>query len=172
MRTDYPPVTWARRGALVSLLGVLAAGPVLAQKGENPWADSNRYADEVFRLTNAARAAQGVPPLKRDPRLDRAAANFSKYMGEAGFTAHVGPDRVPPDQRITNQGYNWSWWAENIAWDHRTPHAAVNWWLNSPAHRANILDPNLKDLGVGVAIVNGRVYVTQDFGTPRASGKR
>ena len=112
-------------------------------------------------------AARGLPPLRRDTRLDRSAALFSRYMGEANFFEHVGPDGVQPGQRMETQGYDWSWWGENIAWGYRSPQDVVEGWMASPGHRANILNPKFADLGVGIAFVNGTPYMTQDFGTLR-----
>ena len=63
-------------------------------------------------------------------------------------------------------------WGENIGWDHLSAKRAVDWWMNSEHHRANILSPNFVDLGVGVAFGNGHVLITQDFGAPvRPSGR-
>jgi uncharacterized protein YkwD len=155
-----------------ALLVALAAFPPRSS-AENTISDPAVYAEQLFQLTNAARAANGVPPLNRDSRLDRAATLFSQYMGTAGFFGHVGPDGVTPDQRMRLQGYNWSWWGENIAWGYWSPQEVMDVWMASPVHRANILNGNFKDIGVGIAFFldsNGvRVYMTQDFGAPLAT---
>ena len=77
-------------------------------------------------------------------------------MGEAGFFEHIGPDGIEPGQRIEKQGYDWSWWGENIAWGYPTPREVVEGWMSSPGHRSNILNAKFADLGVGVAFVNGK----------------
>jgi uncharacterized protein YkwD len=153
------------------LLLAMLAGPIYGQGkgGKEDWTDPARFADEIFRLTNAARAANSVPAFRRDARLDKAAVLFSKYMGDAGFLDHVGPDGVTVQQRIVAQGYRPITWGENIAFGPPTPKAVVDGWMNSPAHRANILNPNFKEIGIGVAFVKGQVFMTQDFGTVRGS---
>jgi uncharacterized protein YkwD len=97
-----------------------------------------------------------------------------------GADPHVNPDGKGPSDRILAAGYcpSPTFWqtAENVYWGWgtplQTPRSAVTWWMNSSAHRANILDPNLKDLGVGVVLgaprpgtfPNAAVFV-QNFGT-------
>ena len=154
--------------ALGVVTGLFCLSGVSQARGEL-WADTGKFADEVFRLTNAERAAHHLPALHRENRLDRSAALFSLYMGKAGFFEHVGPDGVEPGTRMERQGYDWSWWGENIAWGYRTPQEVLESWMNSPGHRANILSPNFTDLGVGIAVINCKTYMTQDFGTQRPS---
>src|SRR5439155_23515558 len=91
--------------------------------------------------------------------------------GAAGFFEHVGPDGVAPGQRIEKQGYDWSWWGENIAWGYSTPEVVVQGWMSSPGHRANILNPRFLDLGIGVALLNGKTFMTQDFASARAGAR-
>jgi uncharacterized protein YkwD len=160
------------RLASAALFACLTVMVPSARAENNPWKDPAQFADEVFRLTNDARAANGLPAFRRDARLDRAAAAFSEYMGKAGFFEHVGPDGVDVPQRVTAQGYRGITWGENIAWGYRTPREVVDGWLASAGHRANLLSPRFHDLGVGIAIVGGRTYMTQDFGTLPASAYR
>jgi len=148
----------------------LAPAPLRA---EETWKDPARFADEIFRLSNAARAANNLPVFRRDARLDKAAQRFSQYMGTAGFFDHVGPDGATIPQREAAEGYRAARWGENIAWGYTTPQAVVEGWLKSPGHRANLLNADFRDLGVGVAVVNGRIFMTQDFGTlPAPQGER
>lgn len=148
-----------------ALLVCLLVPPAGGQGNDDSAKELARYADEVFRLTNEARKADGLPAFRRDARLDKAAGLFSRYMGEAGFFDHVGPDGKTVEQREVAQGYRLQHWGENIAWGSYTPKQLVDGWMNSPRHRANILNPKFKDIGIGIAVVNGKSYMTQDFGT-------
>src|SRR5438874_6042113 len=155
-------------GSLLLLAATLLSGRAWAQ---DPMSDPTVYAAQVFQLTNAERTARGLPALNAQPQLAQAATHFSQYMASAGFFSHTGPDGSTPDRRIAAQGYRWSWWGENIAYDFGGPEDIVNLWMNSPVHRANILNSNFTDLGVGVAFApdpsgSTRILVTQDFGRP------
>jgi uncharacterized protein YkwD len=161
MRHSFP---WRLVGGSVLALS-LALAPAPGQAAGESWTDPVRFANEIFRLTNEARATNNLPAFHRDARLDAAAQRFSEYMGTAGFFHHVGPDGVTVPQREAAQGYRGMTWGENIAWGYPTPREVVDGWLKSPGHRANLLNQAFHDLGVGVAVVKGRVYMTQDFGT-------
>jgi uncharacterized protein YkwD len=69
--------------------------------------------------------------------------------------------------RINRQGYQWGGLGENIAKGQRTPAEAVQAWMNSPGHRANIENCGYKQLGVGVARDGNALIWVQDFGSPR-----
>jgi len=130
-------------------------------------ADDAAFAAEVLNLVNKERQANGLAPLTRAVELDRAAQKFAVYMGEAGFFSHNGPDGSTPASRIKAEGYNGTTWGENIAAGQRTPEAVMNAWMNSSGHRANILNANFKEIGIGCATVSGSpmgIYWVQDFG--------
>jgi len=79
----------------------------------------------------------------------------------------VGQDLSTPDERLAYFKYQWSWWGENIAYNYPGPWAVVNAWMNSPSHRANILNPNFTQIGVGiVSNGSGQPYYDQEFGRP------
>lgn len=154
--------------ATVLLLGLAAVpvgagGPTSGQPDRS--SDPARFASEVFRLTNAARAKRGLPALRRDVRLDKAAERFSRQMAESGFFSHTGPDGSTLQSRIAAQGYRGMALGENIGMGYTTPQAAVDGWMLSSGHRANILNPHFRDLGVGIAFARGVPYATQVFGT-------
>jgi uncharacterized protein YkwD len=118
---------WLVGGSL--LVFALAFAPARSQAAGESWSDPARFAAEIFRLTNEARAANNLPPFRRDARLDEAAQRFSQYMGSAGFFDHTGPDGVTVPQREAAQGYRGVTWGENIAWGYRTPQEVVDGWL-------------------------------------------
>jgi uncharacterized protein YkwD len=87
-------------------------------------------------------------------------------MASRGYFDHTTPDGVTFDKRITAAGYRWSNAAENIAKGQSTPAAVMQSWMNSPGHRANILNCKLKNIGVGLAYDSRNSPLwTQDFAT-------
>jgi len=96
---------------------------------------------------NAARAAHGLQPLRADNRLERAARGHSSYMLRTGTFAH-GAFAT----RIRRVGVHARRIGENLAWSSGTAAAArsiVAMWLASPEHRANLLHPGYRLVGVG-----------------------
>jgi uncharacterized protein YkwD len=85
-------------------------------------------------------------------------------MRDRNFFDHTNPDGLDPFQRAAKAGIT-AMWAENIAQGQATPAEVMTDWMNSPGHRANILDCKLTTLGVGVAYGSGGPWWTQDFGT-------
>ncbi|AEY87604.1 putative RNA polymerase ECF-subfamily sigma factor [Streptomyces hygroscopicus subsp. jinggangensis 5008] len=119
---------------------------------------------QVVALVNKERAAAGCGPVTEDPQLDKAAQGHSDDMAARGFFDHTDPDGAGPGERITAAGYRWSTYGENIAKGQRTPQAVMDSWMNSPGHRANILNCAFKDIGVGVHDGSGGPWWTQAFG--------
>ena len=119
---------------------------------------------QVVALVNKERAANGCGALTEDPQLEKAAQGHSDDMAARNFFDHTNPDGADPGQRITAAGYKWSTYGENIAQGQQTPEAVMESWMNSPGHRANILNCSFKDIGVGVHDGSGGPWWTQDFG--------
>jgi uncharacterized protein YkwD len=135
-----------------------------------PTPNASEFEREVFRLTNIEREKEGLSPLRWNDTLASVARAHSADMANRGYFDHTNPDGLSPFDRMTNAGYLYSSAAENIAAGQYTPQAVVDGWMNSPGHRANILNAGLTELGVGFVNVSGSEYVrywTQAFGTPR-----
>ncbi|HEY0814257.1 MAG TPA: CAP domain-containing protein [Pseudonocardia sp.] len=129
--------------------------------------NTGALADVVVR-TNAERARHGVPPLTVDARLAHAAQAHSADMVRRSFFAHENPDGRQVWDRAVAAGYLYRKVAENIAAGQRSAQEVVLGWMNSPGHRANILDGELTQIGVGCAEGGSYgFYWTQVFGTPR-----
>ncbi|KPI22632.1 SCP-like extracellular [Actinobacteria bacterium OK074] len=124
-----------------------------------------RTADEVVALTNAERAAAGLPPLAVDPLLTVAAQAHSADMVARDFYAHTSPEGGEPWDRAAAAGSTRRTIGENIACGQRSAAEVVTGWMNSPGHRANILKPAFTHIGVGF-VGGGRAgtYWTQLFG--------
>jgi hypothetical protein len=121
----------------------------------------------VIDLVNAERAAEGLHPLNLDPNLATAARNHSEDMGLQDYFSHTSIDGRTVPERITAAGYFYNTYGENIAAGQPTPEDVIDAWMASSGHRANILNSNFCDIGVGYAYLAGstyRHYWTQDFG--------
>ncbi|MER7543648.1 CAP domain-containing protein, partial [Spirillospora sp. NPDC127506] len=117
----------------------------------------------VVSLTNAERAKQGCEPLRVDSRLVVAARKHSADMAANNYFDHTSRNGDSPWKRMEDAGYP-SPGAENIAKGYPTAAAVVKGWMNSPGHRANILNCGLRAIGVGMASGPGGPLWTQDFG--------
>ena len=84
-------------------------------------------------------------------------------MAGLGFFDHVRPDGENPGDRVEKSGFVASTWGENIAFGYVTPEQAVEGWLSSPGHCANIMNPEFSHTGAGYYAGN---FWTQSFGTP------
>ena len=166
--------------ATAALMLGLAAAPAVAActgSGARPThATLARARHATLCLINRARAQHGLGKLRHARLLDRAAAAHSRDMVRRDFFSHNSPGGSTPSQRIDRTGYlsgahSWAI-GETIAWGTgrlATPASIVRGWLNSPEHRAILLDGRFRDLGIGVAIgapSEGRrgATFTGDFG--------
>ncbi|WP_432832189.1 CAP domain-containing protein [Dactylosporangium sp. CA-092794] len=121
--------------------------------------------NEVVTLTNTYRQANGCGALRIDSRLVAAARAHSTDMATKNFFDHTGSNGSTFVQREAAAGYTTGASAENIAWGYRTAKDVVDGWINSPGHRANILNCQSVAVGVGLAYkADGTPYWTQDFG--------
>ncbi|RSN64693.1 CAP domain-containing protein [Actinomadura sp. WAC 06369] len=120
-------------------------------------------AARVVALVNDARADAGCGPVRSNALLVRAAQGHSADMAARNFFDHSSPDGKDPGDRITSTGYRWSTYGENIAKGQSGPESVMESWMNSPGHRANILNCAFDEIGVGV-VESGGPYWTQVFG--------
>ncbi|MDD3571146.1 MAG: CAP domain-containing protein [Lachnospiraceae bacterium] len=106
------------------------------------------YAQEVVNLVNAERAKEGLSPLSIDSKVT-AAAQVRATEIKTSFS-HTRPDGRSCFTALAEAGASYSGAGENIAIGQKTPSEVVTAWMNSPGHRANIMKPNFKYIGVGV----------------------
>ncbi|MGZ8377765.1 MAG: CAP domain-containing protein [Gemmatirosa sp.] len=133
-------------------------------------------ADEKTSLDQhqAQRAASGLAAFCVHPRLVDAARAHSADMLAKGYFSHTGKTGESFSARVTRFGYTgWRALAENIAWgsgSYGSAQSIFTGWMNSSGHRANIVNGNLREIGIGVAAgtfqgySGARIY-TADFGT-------
>ncbi len=168
---------------VVALIAAMAA-PAAAHSATGPCANADvtltpangqRVSIAVLCLTNRDRARHGLPNLKTNARLRKAATAHSADMVRAGYFAHSTPRGTTFAQRIHGAGYvrsDHSWTiGENLAWGSGTGGTARGVhraWMRSPLHRANILKPAYREAGIGISLGTpgggaGATYTT-DFG--------
>ncbi|MFE7260526.1 CAP domain-containing protein [Streptomyces sp. NPDC057592] len=117
----------------------------------------------VLALVNQERLKVGCSPLTASSSLASLAQDFSEDMAARGFFDHTDPDGRTPWDRASKAGVQ-GLAAENIARGQATAKAVMDSWMNSPGHRANILNCDYRTLGVGVHYGSGGPWWTQDFG--------
>ncbi len=119
------------------------------------------FESEVVRLVNAERSKAGLAPLTQDWQLSRVARYKSQDMKDLGYFSHTSPTYGSPFEMMKSFGITYRTAGENIAKGYSTPEAVVKAWMNSPGHRANILNSSYTHLGVGY-VAQGS-YWTQMF---------
>lgn len=122
----------------------------------------------ILDLTNKARAAEKLPPLQPNAALFQAARSHTENMAKQEKLEHMLDGKRVGD-RVKAAGYDYKQVGENIAeGENVTPEDIIKGWLESKAHRENMLNPIFTEIGLGVAkSAKGRVYYTQVFGVPR-----
>ena len=119
------------------------------------------YEQEVIRLVNVERAKAGLKALTEDWELSRMARYKSQDMHDLRYFSHTSPTYGSPFDMMKAFGIRYHTAGENIAMGYRTPAAVVQGWMNSPGHRANILNASYTKIGVGY-VASGN-YWTQHF---------
>ncbi|TVY01104.1 CAP domain-containing protein [Cohnella terricola] len=136
--------------------------PSKPSTGNNASAGTSQseFAAQVVTLVNQERAKAGLGALNTsNATLTKMALDKAKDMYNKGYFDHNSPTYGSPFDMMKQYGINYSYAGENIAKGQRTPQEVMTAWMNSPGHRANILNPNYKT--IGVAYYNG-VWV-QEF---------
>ncbi len=121
-------------------------------------------------LTNTSRTNQNLAPLAWSPSLSSIAQMKANDMAEKGYFAHVSPDNKSPWYWFAQGGYQFVYAGENLAVNFIDSEDVVDAWLNSPSHRANIMNEHFTE--IGMAIASGQykghesLFVVQVFGRP------
>jgi uncharacterized protein YkwD len=175
----------ARRHALAAFVAaaVVFAAPATASACEHKYALPGQASNKTIKRTtlcllNNQRKIHGRHALSPNKRLARAARRHAADMVERNYFSHTTPGGASFVDRIMRQDYvnpgeGWTL-GENLAWGSyqlATPKAIVRSWMHSPGHRANILNPGFREIGIGVALgaplpgtENAATYATS-FGT-------
>ncbi|WP_195251340.1 CAP domain-containing protein [Romboutsia sp. 1001713B170207_170306_H8] len=122
------------------------------------------YQQEVVNLVNKERAKYGLSPLKSNASLANVATIKSQDMVNKNYFSHTSPTYGSPFDMMKQFGISYRTAGENIAMGQKTPSEVVTAWMNSEGHRANILNANFTEIGIGIAQNSkGQLYWTQMF---------
>lgn len=135
----------------------LFASFLWVQPSANPFRPNDgvlSYATEISTsgllvATNAQRSANGVRLLTNNSQLNAAAQAKAQHMMSNNYWAHVSPDGTQPWWFITNAGYQYLSAGENLAYGFDTSASTVTGWMNSPSHKANLLNSKYTEVGFG-----------------------
>jgi uncharacterized protein YkwD len=119
------------------------------------------FADEVLRLVNIERSKAGLSSLTTNSSL-KAAADKRAQETKVSFS-HTRPNGSKFSSVFKEYGVSYRTAGENIAYGQRSPQEVVKGWMNSPGHRANILNGSFGKIGIGVYQSNGVIYWSQLF---------
>lgn len=125
--------------------------------------DTKSIEQRIFELTNERRAENGVRALTWSEEIAVVARSHSQDMVTRNYFNHNSPEGVTPFQRLTIGGISYSTAGENIA-TAGTAELIMNAWMNSPGHKANILNGAFGKIGIGV-VGNAKygLMATQNF---------
>ncbi|WP_170516701.1 CAP domain-containing protein [Ruegeria atlantica] len=145
---------------------------------------ASTFEQEMLALINDERTSRGLSPLQLETRLNASAEDHSTWMLNADIFSHTGSGGSSATERMEDTGFDFtgSWRSgENIAWQSERGAAGISddveqlhqSLMNSPGHRANILNPDYEFIGIGIeeGDYNGwdAVMVTQNFATTDAA---
>ena len=139
------------------LLTALATGSAAAQGSTRSVAE--QY---LFQAANAERTQRGLPELRWDDALYRAATNHAIEMARRQSISHRYPEEAELSVRGQQAGAHFSVIAENVA-EAPTAVRIHSAWMDSPGHRENLLDPRLDSIAISVIRRDGQLYAVQDF---------
>ena len=130
--------------------------------------DAIRLEDQAFQLVNLERAEAGLPPVVIDPALQKIAAGYACRMIEEGFFGHRDPaSEYGPGERAMIGKYSFFAVGENLAAGQETAADVMRVWMESPSHKAIILDDRWSELGMAVRLGGlYSIYWVQVFGDP------
>lgn len=148
----------------IFVLSALALGPV------EPAFSSAITASNIISLTNASRQEYALAGLKENNILDIAAQAKADDMLARSYFSHNTPDGRTPWSFITAAGYDYLMAGENLAVNFTEAENVEDAWMNSPGHKANILNKNFEEIGIGISQGDyqghAAIFVVQMFGVP------
>ncbi len=164
-------------GAVVAALVLVI--PVAPAASSERMTIDRAFDISVLQRVNEVRAENGLPPLRASGQLGRAAAAHTREMLADGYFGHESFDGSPFWKRVqlfyAAKGFHRWLVGENLVWGSPdlSSDDAVQWWLGSPEHRANLLNPNWTEIGLATVHIPSApgmfgdreaTVVTADFG--------
>lgn len=138
--------------------------PIVEEKPSVPNTNLSQIELEVIRLVNIERQKNGLSAFTTSSQLSNVARVKSEDMAKNNYFSHNSPKYGSPFDMMKSFGINYNTAGENIAMGYISAQSVVNGWMNSSGHRANILNPSFKTIGVGAYTdAKGTIYWTQMF---------
>jgi uncharacterized protein YkwD/ketosteroid isomerase-like protein len=173
---------------VIASVALALAGPIGSAHASNcAGADTAPTADTVGQaavatvcVLNEKRAEAGRAPVELEMGLTAVGFGYARTLVEQGYFAHVGPSGRDLTDRLAEIGYRAEGAGENLYWGSgmlNTPAAAVKGWMESEEHRINMLDPEYRRIGIGIALgapvagVQEAVTYVADFDTGPADSQ-
>jgi uncharacterized protein YkwD len=135
--------------------GTIQASPRQYAQGNVLAYSTSMSRSDLLNATNAFRSQNGLAPLSLNGQLNNSAQNKAQHMVDNNYWAHNAPDGTTPWYFFDQAGYNYTKAGENLAYGFNTSQDAVNGWIGSPGHRANMLG---EYYDVGFGFVDGPNY--------------
>jgi uncharacterized protein YkwD len=116
----------------------------------------------LFAAANQARVSQGLSPLRLDPVLTEASAQHAREMASHATISHQFEGEPELTTRGANAGAHFSVISENVG---EAPTSVIihDLWMQSPGHRANLLDPSVDSIGIAIVTRDNQLYAVEDF---------
>jgi uncharacterized protein YkwD len=153
LAASAPLFVWAHEAAPVTIAYVNAHAPV----------QISADASVLFASVNAERLRRGLSQLVPDGGLQKLALEKARDMAIFGYFGHTDREGVTFEERVRASGIAFRYAAENLAFDHDVEHAHAAL-MDSSEHRANVLDPQQKRLGIAVITVGvGETFYVEEF---------
>jgi len=169
---EFKDVGFYARGTQVWIVLAVPFSPPVA-------AEADQLELQVLALVNQARSQArrcgsetlaAAQPLRLNRRLRSASAAHADEMARLDYFSHTGRDGLHVSERASRAGYSWRAIGENIASGQMSADVAVQGWLKSPSHCANLMTPSYTEMGLAFAVnpqSEGGVYWVQVFGVPK-----
>lgn len=171
-RNDHRPHLLRFEAALIILSAVLLVETYFLVQAFWMMPSTNFFAsimpDAIIGFTNQYRLESGLDSLETNPLLVEAAQLKAEDMAKNSYFDHVSPEGLKPWHWLEQVGYRYSLAGENLAINFIDSQDATTAWMNSPAHKANILNNNFTEIGIGTAkgLYQDKetVFIVQFFG--------
>ena len=149
-----------KRAALAALLLVSSGAAHGVTRGT---VNTPNTAEQLLlQQANQDRSTRSLPQLRRDPMLSQAALYHAFQMAQHADISHGFPGEPDLSQRGASAGVRFSLITENVA-EAQDPTVIHGLWMQSPGHRANLLDPEVNAVGIAVVTQNEEVFAVEDF---------
>ncbi len=168
----YVKTYWPYLPMLVIVFLGIGINSFLSHRSSVLGSESNFSVASLLQSTNSFRSADNVQTLVENTSLDSAAQNKAQDMVAGNYWAHVSPTGKSPLSFIASSGYLYQLTGENLAYGFSDYKQVLNAWMNSPEHRANMLNSSYSNIGFGIAQSPNyqgkgpKVIVVAEFGQP------